>query len=59
VVHDAIAQRQRGRLVPVMPRGHGGILADRKPQLGEHGAFDLGERKFVDGLMARRKISWQ
>jgi len=29
-MHDAIAQRQRRRLVPVAPRRHAGVLADRK-----------------------------
>ena len=57
VVHDAVAQRQRRRLVPVVPGGHPGVLADRKPQLGEDGALDLGQRQFIDGLIGRRKIS--
>ena len=51
VVHDAVAQRQRRRLVPVVAGGHAGVLADRKPQLGEHRALDLGQRQFVDGLV--------
>ena len=34
-----------------------GILADRKPQLGENRALDLGQRQFIDGLAERRKIS--
>ena len=56
-VHDAVAQRQRRRLVPVVPGGHAGVLADRKPQLGEDRALDLGQRQFVDWLAGRRKIS--
>jgi hypothetical protein len=55
-VHDAVAQRQRGGLVPVVPGRHAGVLADREPQLGEDGALDLGQRQFVDGLARRRKI---
>ena len=58
-VHDAVAQRQRRRLVPVVPGRHAGVLADRKPQLGEDGALDLGQRQFVDGLIRRRKIRWE
>ena len=56
VVHDAVAQRQRRRLVPVVPGRHAGVLADRKPQLGEDRALDLGQRQLVDGLAGRRKI---
>ncbi len=56
VVHDAVAQRQRCRLVPVVPGRHAGVLADRQPQLGEDRALDLGQRQFVDGLAERRKI---
>ena len=56
VMHDAVAQRQRRRLVPVVPGGHAGVLADRKPELGQDRALDLGQRQFVDGLAGRRKI---
>ena len=49
-VHDAVAQRQRRGLVPVAPRRHAGVLADRKPQLGEDRALDLGQRQFIDRL---------
>ena len=55
-MHDAVAQRQRGRLVPVLARGHAGFLADRKAQLGQHGAFDLGDRELVDRLARRRLV---
>ena len=55
-VHDAVAQRQRRRLVPVVPGRHAGVLADRQPQLGEDRALDLGQREFVDRLVGRRKI---
>ncbi len=58
-VHDAVAQRQRRRLVPVVPGRHAGILADRQPQLGEDRALDLGQRQFVDGLAGRREIRWE
>ena len=61
-VHDAVAQRQRRRLVPVAPGRHAGVLADRKPELGEDRALDLGQRQFVDRLAQRRIvcriISW-
>ena len=59
VVHDAVAQRQRRRLVPVVAGGHAGVLADRKPQLGQHRALDLGQRQLVDGLAERRKFHWE
>src|ERR1700759_1139570 len=49
-MHDAVAQRQRGRLVPVLARRHAGFLADRKPKLGQHRTLDLGDRELVDGL---------
>ena len=49
-VHDAVAQRQRRRLVPVVPGGHAGVLADRQRELGEDRALDLRDRQFVDGL---------
>ena len=52
-MHHAVAQRQRGRLVPVLARRHAGFLADRKPQLGQHGTLDLGDRELVDGLARR------
>ena len=58
-VHDAVAQRQRRRLVPVVLGRHAGVLADRKPQLGEDGALDLRQRQFVDGLAGRREIRWE
>ncbi len=57
-VHDAVAQRQRGRLVPVPPCRHAGVLADRKPEFGEDRTLDLGQRQFVDRLAQRRIISW-
>ena len=57
-VHDAVAQRQRRRLVPVPPGRHTGILADRKPELGEDRALDLCQRQFVDRLAERRIIPW-
>jgi hypothetical protein len=56
VVHDAVAQRQRRRLVPIVPGGHAGVLADRQPQLGKDCALDLGQRQLVNGLTQRRKI---
>ena len=58
-VHDAVAQRQRRRLVPVAPGRHAGILADRKPELGEDRALDLGQRQFVDRLAQRRITPWE
>jgi len=57
VMHDAVAQRQRRRLVPVVAGRHPGVLADGKPELGEDRALDLGQRQFVDGLAERRIIS--
>ena len=57
-VHDAVAQRQRRRLVPVPPGCHTGILADRKPELGEDRALDLRQRQLVDRLAQRRIIPW-
>ena len=56
VVHDAVAQRQRRRLVPVVLGRHAGVLADRQPQLGEDRALDLGQRQLVDRLAGRREI---
>ena len=61
-VHDAVAQRQRRGLVPVAPGRHAGVLADRKPELGEDRTLDLGQRQFVDRLAQRRivcrMVSW-
>jgi hypothetical protein len=61
-VHDAVAQRQRRRLVPVPPCRHAGVLADRKPELGEDRTLDLDQRQFIDRLARRRiicrVISW-
>ena len=57
-VHDAVAQRQRRRLVPVVPGGHRGILADRKRQLGEDRALDLAQRQFIDRGVERRVFCW-
>jgi hypothetical protein len=37
--------------------GHPGVLADRKPELGEDRALDLGQRQLVDRLAERWKIS--
>jgi hypothetical protein len=51
VMHDAVAQRQRRRLVPIAPRRHAGVLADREAELGEDRALDLGQRQFVDRLI--------
>ena len=56
VVHDAVAQRQRCRLVPVVPGRHADVLADRKPELREDRALDLGQGQLVDGLVERGKI---
>jgi hypothetical protein len=42
-----------------MPGGHAGVLADRKRQLGQDCALDLGQRQFVDRLTEHRKISLQ
>jgi hypothetical protein len=56
VVHDAVAQRQCCRLVPVVPGRHAGVLADRQPQLGQDRALDLGQRQLIDGLAERREI---
>src|SRR5215813_4028825 len=47
---NAVAQRQRRRLVPVIARGHARFLADRKTQLCENGALDFGDRELIDGL---------
>ncbi len=58
-VHDAVAQRQRRRLVPVVPGRHAGFLAQGQPQLGENGALDLGQRQLVDRLARRRKVRWE
>ena len=58
-VHDAVAQRQRRRLVPVALGRHAGVLADRKPELGEDRALDLGQRQFVDRLAERRIVPWE
>jgi hypothetical protein len=55
-MHDAVAQRQRGRLVPVVPGRHAGVLADGEPQLGKDGALDFRQRQLIDGLTRRRKI---
>ena len=55
-VHDAVAQCQRGCLVPVPPRRHAGVLADRKPELGEDRTLDLGQRQLVDRLIQRRIV---
>ena len=59
MVHDAVAQRQRRGLVPIVPGGHNGVLADGQPQLGENRALDFGQRQFVNGLARRRKIRWE
>ena len=56
-VHDAVAQRQRRCLVPVVPGRHAGILADRKPELGQDRALDLGQRQFVDGRPGAGKFA--
>jgi len=56
VVHNAVAQRQCRRLVPVVAGGHAGVLADRQPELGEDSALDLSQRQLVDRLARRRKI---
>jgi hypothetical protein len=49
-------------LVPVPPGRHAGVLADRKPELGEDRTLDLGQRQLVDRLAQRRivcrMISW-
>jgi hypothetical protein len=52
-VHDAITQRERGGLVPVVLGRHAGVLADGEPELGEDGTLDLSQREFVDGLAGR------
>jgi hypothetical protein len=57
-VDDTVAQRQRRGLVPVAPGRHAGILADRKPELGEDRALDLCQRQLVDRLAQRRIIPW-
>ena len=57
-MHDAVAQRQRGRLVPVVARGHRRVLADRQRQLGENRALDLGQRQFIDRGVERRVFCW-
>src|SRR5437764_1348611 len=41
-----------------MARGHRGVLADRKRQLGENRTLDLGQRQFVDGRVKRRIFCW-
>ena len=58
-VHDAVAQRQRRRLVPVALGRHAGVLADRQPQLGEDRALDLGQRQLVDRLAGQRVTPWE
>ncbi len=62
-MHDAVAQRQRRRLIPIVAGRHRRVLADRKPKLGEDRALDLGEREFVDRWMKRllsslESLSW-
>ena len=61
-VHDAVAQRQRCRLVPVATGRHAGVLADRKPKLGKNRALDFGQRQLIDRLaecrIACRIVSW-
>ena len=54
-VDDAVAQRQRGGLVPVVPGRHRGVLADGQCQLGEDGAFDVGQRQLVDRARRPRR----
>ena len=58
-VHDAVAQRQRGGLVPVVLGRHAGVLADREPELGKDRALDLRDSQFIDGLVGRRDFSWK
>jgi hypothetical protein len=58
-VHDAVAQRQRRRLVPVALGRHAGVLADGKSELGEDRALDFGQRQFVDRLTRQRKTPWE
>ena len=55
-VHDAVAQRQRRRLVPVVPGRHAGVLADRKSELGKNGALDFRQRQLIDGI--RHRENW-
>ncbi|MEY9880360.1 hypothetical protein ABIA43_001894 [Bradyrhizobium sp. USDA 328] len=54
-MHDAVAQRQRRGLVPVVFRRHARVLADGKTQLCQDRALDLSQREFVDGLSGGRK----
>lgn len=55
-MHDAIAQRQRRGLVPVVLGGHARILADGKAQLRQDRALDLSQSEFVDGLVGGGEI---
>src|SRR6185437_14144181 len=55
VVHDAVAQRQSGGLVPIVAIGLACFLADRESQFGEDRALDLDQRQFVDRLIERGK----
>ncbi|MGY3147135.1 hypothetical protein ACVWYQ_004134 [Bradyrhizobium sp. USDA 3397] len=54
-MHDAVAQRERRGLVPIVPGRHASVLADGKAQLCQDCALDLGQREFVDGLPGGRK----
>ncbi|MGY4432986.1 hypothetical protein ACVWWO_005463 [Bradyrhizobium sp. F1.13.1] len=55
-MHDAVAERQRGGLVPVVLGRHARILADGKAQLRQNRALDLSQRELVDGLVGGGKI---
>ncbi len=64
MVHNPVTQGERRCLVPVVPCRHTGILADGEPELGENGAFDLSQRKFIDWLTgrcesSRERLIWQ
>jgi hypothetical protein len=55
-MHDAVAQRQRSGLVPVVPGRHARVLADGKAQLRQDRALDLSQCEFVDRLAGGREI---
>ena len=55
-MHDAVAQRQCRRHVPVVLGRHSGVLAQGQPQLGEDCTLDLGQRQLVDRLAGGRIV---
>ncbi len=55
-MHDAVAQRECGGLIPVVLGRHARVLADGKAQLRQDRALDFSQREFVDGLTGSREI---